>query len=311
MILPLFGVIIGITGLVLSAERMVHGAAALAKIWRVPSWIVGLTIVAFGTSLPEFVVDVSSAIAGHDDIAIGTIVGSNVMNVLFIISVLACIFPPVLNLQRGWVEIGFMMVIASTAALLMWQSNDLSRIDGLVLLTLFVMYSVYLLSQKRIDAESTESHQLKAWKAGAWVVVSAIGLMVCGQLTTSQAVQLAEVAGVSQALISLTIVALGTSLPELVTSAVAAIRKEAALSLGNIIGSFTLNIVIVLGVTSIIQPLQYSRDFDQDLYFMLASIPLLTLAITLFRYKFGRWSALPLMLGCVTYFYLLFRLHLS
>lgn len=302
MWLFLVGLILGIATLVYCADRLVQAATQLASIWRVPAWIVGVTVVAFGTSLPEFVVNVSSAVIGHPDIAIGTVVGSDVINVLFIIGVLVLINPAVLRSGQHYAELLFMIVVAVVAAVLFWQGDGLSRTDGILLIILFLGYTIYFFRFRPNEMPAPAVGAVRFWQAVAWFIISLIGLAIAGHITTQSAVQLAEAAGLSQALISLTIIGLGTSLPELATSSMAVWRKQTALSLGNIVGSFILNIVIILGVTSIIQPLEYNHSFDGDVYFMIGGSIVLLCAVLLQQYTSLRRSLACLFLGSFGYY---------
>ncbi|MBI4407926.1 MAG: calcium/sodium antiporter [Candidatus Kerfeldbacteria bacterium] len=302
MLLAFTGLILGIALLVYCADRLIQAATQLATIWRIPAWIVGVTIVAFGTSLPEFVVNLSSAVAGHPDIAIGTVVGSDVINVLFIIGVLVLINPAVLRSGQNYPELLFMIVVAVVAALLFWQGDGLSRADGGGLIILFLGYITYLFRFRPSETTVPVAAAVRFWRAVTWFIVALIGLAVAGSITTQSAVQLAEIVGLSQAFISLTIIGLGTSLPELATSAMAAWRKQTALSLGNIVGSFVLNIIVILGVTSLIQPLEYNHSFDGDVYFMIGGSVVLLLAVWLQHRTPLRRSLAILFLGSFVYY---------
>lgn len=303
MFLALGGLTLGIVGLVWCADKLIQAAISLARYWRVPMWLVGVTVVAFGTSLPEFVVNITSAMANHPDLAIGTVVGSNVINVLLIIGVSTVIYPTVLRAGRNYGELIFMLIVALLSSALLWQGDLLSRTDGLILLIMFALYSLYLLKKHPTVDEAVSIEPIQFWRVGRNFILALIGLAVAGQLTTQSAVSLAQLAGWSQAFISLTIIGLGTSLPEFATSTVAAWRKQAALSLGNIVGSFTLNIIIILGVTSIIQPLQYNHVFDRDVYFMIGATTVLILTVILEQFTPLRRSLSIILLGMFGYYF--------
>lgn len=302
MILAIVGLVVGIVALVWCAGKLVDAAILLARYWKVRPWVVGVTVVAFGTSLPEFVVNISSAITNHPDLAIGTIVGSNVINVLFIIGCLVLVNPAVLRSGRNYAELIFMLIVALTSSALFWYGDSLSRLDGLILLVEFSVYALYLFKKHPSLDDTPQAEPIRFWKVSRNFLFALIGLGVAGHVTTQSAVQLAELAGMSQALISLTIISFGTSLPEFVTSLVAVRRKQVALSLGNIVGSFTLNIVIVLGATSLIQPLVYNHAFDGDAYFMIGSVALLTLMVILEQFTPLRRSLAFVLLGAFAYY---------
>ncbi len=303
MVLASIGLIGGIIALVWCADKFVAAAVQLGRYWHIPTWVVGVTVVAFGTSLPEFVVNIASAITNHPDLAIGTVVGSNVINVLFIIGTLVIICPAVLKSGRNYGELMFMLIVALVSSTMFWQGEMLSRVDGLVLLALFAMYSLYLFKKHPSVDETAGPEPIRFWRVSRNFLLALVGLAVAGHITTQAAVQLAELVGLSQAFISLTIIGFGTSLPEFATSAVAAWRKQAALSLGNIVGSFTLNIVIILGFTSLIQPLQYNAVFNRDVYFMIGSVAVLIMAVVLEQFTPLRRSLSVLFLGTFVYYF--------
>lgn len=302
MWLSLGGLVLGIAGLVWCADKLIQAAIILAKYWRVPMWLVGVTVVAFGTSLPEFVVNITSTIAHHPDLAIGTVVGSNVINVLLIIGVSTVIYPAVLRAGRNYGELIFMLIVALLSSTLLWYGDLLSRTDGLILLILFALYSLYLLKKHPTVDGTVSIEPIQFWRVSRNFILALIGLAVAGQMTTQSAVSLAQLAGWSQAFISLTIIGFGTSLPEFATSTVAAWRKQAALSLGNIVGSFTLNIIIILGVTSLIQPLPYNHVFDRDVYFMMAAPVVLIGTVLLEQFTPLRRSLSVVLLGTFVYY---------
>lgn len=303
MWLSLGGLVLGITGLVWCADKLIQAAISLARYWRVPMWLVGVTVVAFGTSLPELVVNITSTMAHHPDLAIGTVVGSNVINVLLIIGVSTMIYPAVLRAGRNYGELIFMLIVALLSSALLWQGDLLSRTDGLILLILFALYFLYLLKKHPPVDGAVSIEPIQFWRVSRNFILALIGLALAGQMTTQSAVSLAQLAGWSQAFIGLTIIGLGTSLPEFATSAVAAWRKQAALSLGNIVGSFTLNLIIILGVTSVIQPLQYNHVFDRDVYFMIGATTVLILTVVLEQFTPLRRSLSILLLGMFGYYF--------
>lgn len=302
MFLAIAGVVLGIIALVWCADKLVAAAVQLARYWRIRPWVVGVTVVAFGTSLPEFVVNIASAITNHPDLAIGTIVGSNVINVLFIIGCLIIIHPAVLRSGRNYVELIFMFIVALVSSSLFWYGDGLSRVDGLILLVIFSIYALYLFKKHPSLDDTPSSEPIRFWRVSRNFLFALVGLAVAGHITTQAAVQLAELAGLSQALISLTVISFGTSLPEFATSVVAAWRKQAALSLGNIVGSFTLNIVIVLGVASLVQPLVYNHIFDRDVYAMIGAVVLLGLVVVLEQWTPLRRSLSAVLLGAFVFY---------
>ncbi|HCC22038.1 sodium:proton exchanger [Candidatus Uhrbacteria bacterium RIFOXYC2_FULL_47_19] len=281
-------VAIGFVLLVKGADLLVDGASSLAGKLGISTLVVGLTVVALGTSMPELVVNVYAALTGVADIAIGNIVGSNIVNIALILGLSAALYP--LHVQRStvWKEIPFALIavvlvaiMASDVVLDGMVSNVISRSDGLVLLAFTAIFFYYILGMVRsgdspvIDDSSSSSLKL------IFYIVIGIGLLVAGgKLAVDGAVGVAAAAGLSERVIGLTIVAIGTSLPELVTSLVAAYKKQPDLSVGNIVGSNILNIFLILGLSSIIRPLPFQGESFVDVGVAVA------LTIMLFAFMF-------------------------
>jgi cation:H+ antiporter len=259
--------IIGLVFLVKGADFLVDGASALARRLRVSTLIIGLTVVAFGTSAPELIVNVYASIQGATEIAIGNILGSNIANTFLILGISAIIYPLVVTKDTVWKQIPLCLLAAVVLGIL---ANDalidhagrsvLSRTDGLVLLTFFLVFMYYIFEtarKQRNESEATEPERQSLTKALFIVFLGLIGLSLGAKWIVDGAVKIAETLGTSQALIGLTIVAIGTSLPELATSVMAAYRKNADLAVGNIVGSNIFNIFFILGVSSVIRPLPF------------------------------------------------------
>ena len=253
----------GLVMLVGGAELLVRGASRLAALMHVPSLIVGLTIVAFGTSFPELAVSVQSALAGKADIALGNVVGSNIFNVLFILGISAIISPLSISLQLVRFDVPI-MIGASVLTFIMALDGTISRIDGLILFSLIVVYTVWLIVKESAAVDDHDSNE-RTIPSGKGVMTSIIHqsavitfglimLVVGSRWLVTGAVTIARLLGVSELLIGLTIVAAGTSLPEAATSIVAAIRHERDIAVGNIVGSNIFNIFSVLGLASAIVP---------------------------------------------------------
>ena len=279
MVLDVFFIATGFTLLILGAEWLVHGGSALARSFGVSDLVVGLTIVAFGTSTPELVVSLLASVRGSTDVSLGNVVGSNICNILLILGIAALFCP--LDASRGtvWKEIPFMLL---ACLMLMVQTHD-RRLDGasediitrgesLVLLLVFGVFLVYLSQVMRSGAtEAASAPQMRPAKAGALIAAGLLLLMLGAHWVVEHAVSLASALGVSDALIGLTIVAIGTSLPELATSVVAAYRKNAEIAVGNVVGSNIFNVFLILGVSGTVTPLGVRAQFNLDLWVMLGA----------------------------------------
>lgn len=299
----------GFVVLVLGADWLVNGASALAKKYKVSDLAIGLTIVAFGTSAPELVVNVFAAAQGHHDIVLGNIIGSNNFNLLVILGIAGLITPLVVQSSTVWKEIPFSLL---AVAMLYIFANDLftdgpgviSRIDGIVLLVFFALFLWYVAKQLKSDPHESEVPHKKysALKMTLLIVGGLAGLVIGGRLVVTSAVEMARVFGMSEKLIGLTIVAAGTSLPELATSVVAALKKNNDIAVGNIIGSNIFNIFLILGLSSVIQPVSFSTVFNADI--LLLTFGTLLLFIAMFTgksHRLDRWEAAILLMMYIGY----------
>lgn len=288
----------GLVLILLGANGLTDGAASVAKRFHIPSIVIGLTIVAFGTSTPELTVSVSSALKGSADIAIGNVVGSNIFNALMIVGCTALVAP--IAITRNTLKKEIPLCILSSLVLFFCANdvlfdgaaagNLLSRTDGLLLLCFFVIFLGYTFAiagnasggeQLTPDTETGEEEQeikvMPWWKSVLWIVGGLAGLIYGGRLFVSGATGIAQSLGVSESIIGLTIVAGGTSLPELATSVVAAWKKNPEIAIGNVIGSNLFNLFFVLGCSASITPLRMSGITNFDLYVLIGSSILLWL----------------------------------
>ena len=264
MISALCFILVGFVLLIGGAEYLVKGAVAIANKLKIPAIIVGLTIVAFGTSTPEFVVSIKAAFNGAAGIAIGNIVGSNIANILFILGVTSVIYPVVCNRKEFLRDYKFLLLVnvlfvcfAITGKFVCWQ--------GLVLLALLFAF-IYFNYRNSKDSDASEDAVSVLASKSWWVVVlitiaGLIAIMYGADLLVKGAIDIARILGVSEEIIGLTIVAVGTSLPELATTVVAALRKQNGVALGNIVGSNIWNIVFIMGLTSTIIDVEVPRQF--------------------------------------------------
>lgn len=309
MAIQILLLILGFGVLVKGAAWLVDGASELARKYKVSDLAIGLTVVAFGTSAPELVVNIFAAYQGHHDIVFGNIIGSNNFNLFIILGIAGLITPLAVQSSTVWKEIPFSFIAALllfilTAEFVFIGNSVLTRIDGLILLIMFGLFLFYVYKQLGNDpAKDDLPHKkftsLKIW---SYIVLGLAGLVLGGKLVVSSAIEMAEALGVSQKIIGLTIVAAGTSLPELATSVVAAVKKNNDIAVGNIIGSNIFNILLILGVSSLINPIQYSNAFNADLFMLLlGTVFLFTAMFTGEKGKLDRWEAAVLLGVYFTY----------
>ncbi|WP_339701960.1 calcium/sodium antiporter [Algoriphagus aquimarinus] len=309
MTLPIILLIVGLLLLVKGADWLVDGASVLAKKYKVSDLAIGLTIVAFGTSAPELVVNSVASMGGYPDIVFGNVIGSNNFNLFIILGIAGLIAPLTVQSSSVWKEIPFSFL---AALILLFLANNyfisgtsgLSAVDGIILLTLFGAFLYYVFTQLKSEPESNDSvkkdySNLKIW---TFILTGLAGLVLGGKLVVDNAVAMAQSFGVSEKIIGLTIVAAGTSLPELATSVVASMKKNNDIAIGNIIGSNIFNIFLILGVSSLISPLDYALAFNTDLYILGAGTIFLFVAMfTGKRKKLDRWEAVILLISYLAY----------
>lgn len=312
IISPYFLIIGGLFVLIKGADFLVIGASSIARRFRISELVIGLTIVALGTSTPEFFVNIIASFSGNTDIAVGNILGSNIANFMLILGISALISP--LGVQSGtvWKEIPFSLlaVIVLTVMAndkLIDHANDsvLTRSDGIVLLCFFSIFIYYSASiAKRIEGmeEVVPPKTYSITRSVFLVVGGLIGLSLGGEWIVNSAVQIALDLGMSQALVGLTIVAIGTSLPELATSAVAAYHKNVEIAVGNVVGSNIFNIFYVLGVSSVIKPLSFNTVYNMDICtLVVASLMLFMFMFTGTKHSVDRWQGALFFAGYVLY----------
>lgn len=305
----------GLGLLVMGAEWLVRGASAIARRMGVSSLVVGLTVVAFGTSMPELTVSVYSALTGSPDIALGNVIGSNTANILLILGISALIVPLAVKSSTVRWEIPLALVAAALATVFGLDAlidhapaGVISRSDGVALLAFFVVFMFYIAALVKADPPppETETETLSPLWATTLVVVGIGALVLGGKLLVDSATALARAAGISEAIIGLTIVAVGTSLPELATSVVAALRSEIDIAVGNVVGSNIFNIFWILGVTALITPLSVSPDFARDALVMtLATLGLFAALFVGTRHQLDRWQGALFLIAYAAYIALL------
>lgn len=300
---------IGFIMLIKGADWLVLGSSSIAKRYNISDLAIGLTIVAFGTSAPELVVNIVASAENHPDVVFGNIIGSNSFNIYIILGIAGLITPLAVKSSTVWREIPMSAIAVILLFVLcnnffIQNQGDLSRIDGIVLLLFFALFLVYVYKQLKKNAfeNQKEKFSLSLLKIVGLIVGGLIGLIVGGKLVVESTIHLAKSIGVSQKVISLTVVAIGTSLPELATSVVAAIRKNVDIAVGNIIGSNIFNIFLILGLSATIRPLEYKSTFNLDFYILALGTLILFLAMLTGRKKIlDRWEAIILLIAYVGY----------
>lgn len=312
MTIQILLLILGFAMLIKGADWLVDGGAALARKYRVPELAIGLTIIAFGTSMPEMVVNVFSAYNGHADIVYGNILGSNIFNLLAILGIAGLISPLIVQASTVWKEIPLSLVAVVMLYILsnsiFTQNELLTRWDGIILLVMFAGFLYYVFRQlKKENIASVEKHKERTtFKIILFLVLGLILLVLGGRLVVSNSVKIAEFFGISQTIIGLTIVAAGTSLPELATSVVAALKKNNDIAVGNIIGSNIFNIFFVLGLSALIRPIEFNFKFNFEMYLLSFGTILVFIAMFLGKKRqLDRWEAGILFLMYVGYTILL------
>lgn len=308
MLLDGFLIIVGFVLLIKGADWMVNGSTLLAKKNRIPDLAIGLTIVAFGTSAPELVVNTVASFENHSDIVLGNIIGSNNFNLFMILGIVGLIFPIAVQSSTVWKEIPISFLAALVFLVLangyLFSDMGLSRIDGMVFLTMFLLFLFYIYKQMKSEPSTEEVVIIKASNYKIWglIVLGLIGLVIGGKLIVDNAVSIASDLGVSEKIIGLTIIAAGTSLPELMTSVVAALKKNSDIAIGNIIGSNIFNIFLILSVSSLVRPITFSTVFNTDIYLLLGGTLFLFVAMFTGKKKtLDRWEAGVLLLVFIGY----------
>ncbi len=303
MILNLLLLAVGLAILIFGAEWLVAGASGIAKKLNVSDLAIGLTVVSFGTSAPELVVNTFAAWEGKSDIVFGNIIGSNNFNLLAILGVAGLISPLIVQRSTVWKEIPISLLAAALLfllandALLFGQTPSISRLDGIILLVFFAGFLYYV--YKHIPAsevQETKTTLRPGYQLWGMVLAGLGGLVLGGRMVVSNAVELAQMMGVSEKIIGLTIVAAGTSLPELATSVVAAIRKNNDIAVGNVVGSNIFNIFLILGLSAVVKPVGFNLAFNTDIYLLLGSTIFLFAAMFLSgKKRLDRWEAFVLL----------------
>jgi cation:H+ antiporter len=304
--------VIGFVFLIKGADMLVDGASSLAKKFNISNLVIGLTVVAFGTSAPELFVNLFASFNGTTDIAIGNIVGSNIVNILLILGISAVIYPLKVSKGTVWKEIPLsllaallLLIMANDAIIDGVMFNALTRIDGIILISFFIVFLYYTfgIAKNQENGDDQPSPKLySAWTTAGLIILGLIGLVVGGHWIVNGATTIAASLGLSDALIGLTIVAIGTSLPELATSAVAAYKKNSDIAVGNVVGSNIFNIFWILGLSSVISPLPFAPILTFDLWIaVMAAVLLFGIMFIGKRHVMEKWQGIIFILMYIAY----------
>lgn len=311
MFLAVIAILIGVVLLYFGAEWLVSGGVKIATRLAVPSLIIGLTLVAFGTSAPELAVSIDAALNGQGDISIGNVVGSNICNIGLILGLAALINPLSVKLQLFKFDAPVMVAAALGLALFGWLSGGVPRWGGALFLLIFVLYTIVLIflakkdSADEVVADEEKNRAIPAWRNSCWfsvvLVIAGLGLLIAGaKVLVTGAVEIGRICGLSEAVIGLTIVAIGTSLPELATSAVAAARGERDIAVGNVIGSNIFNVFAIMGIVPLISPVKVSGIGVVD-WIVLLIFSIVLLPVMRSGFEINRKEGAVLVIGFIGY----------
>lgn len=317
MILSIFLIIIGFALLVKGADFLVDGSSSIAKKFHIPEIIIGLTIVSIGTSMPELFVSLTSALEGHSDMSMGNVIGSNIANLLLILGLSTVIRPIKFQKETRLIEMPMCLILTIIFMILCNTGEGISKIEAIILLILFIIFIVYTIIMgkkgEQFDKEDTiielrtEDNKISVLKSIIFIILGIIGLKVGGDLTVDNALIVARYFNISEKIISLTILAVGTSLPELVTSVTAAIKGNSDIAIGNIIGSNIFNMLLIIGVSAFINPILYNTSYNLEMVILILGILLLSLfPIIPPKNQMNRLNGLIYLIMYVVYMMMLF-----
>jgi cation:H+ antiporter len=301
----------GFIALLIGGESLVRGAVGLALRLRISTLVIGMTVVSFGTSAPELLVSLGSVLEGYDDVGVGAVVGSNISNLGLVLGITVLIFP--LTVAKNTIRIDWpLMITASFLFYFLAMDEQISYIEGVLFVLILITFSVWIVMKSRKegkeiysseDLEEYSSKKSPIYKELIALSIGVLGLYFGAEWLIDGVIAIAKSNGISEKFISVTVVAFGTSVPELVTSVVAAYRKETDISVGNLIGSNVFNILAILGITAMFKPISISPEINSmDIYFMLG-ISLLIFPLMYFGKKINRLKGSVLLLFYAVYIY--------
>ena len=288
MFISIVLIIVGFILLIKGADFLVDGSSNIAKKFHIPEIIIGLTIISIGTSMPELFVSTTSALEGHTDMAIGNVLGSNICNLFLILGLSAMIQSIELKRETRLIEIPITLVITIIFMVICNIENNITKAEGIVLILIFILFIIYTIIMafkgEQFDKEDSieekevkEKQKTSTIKDLTYIVLGIIALKIGGDLAVDNAVKVAQIFNLSEKIISVTILAVGTSLPELVTSVSAAIKGKSDIAIGNILGSCIFNILLIIGVSAVIKPIIYNVSYNKDLIILIIGTLILAL----------------------------------
>lgn len=302
-------ILIGLALLVVGGEFLVRSSVALSFKLKLSKMVIGLTVVSFATSLPELLVSLQAALGGFSDIALGNVIGSNIANIGLVLGITAIISPLVVDRDFYKFNWPVMMLFSIVLYFFLDSGGNISRLEGLAFLAAILIYLFFLIKRARkthVEVEGVDETlgKISNFKIVVWLLIGGVALWGGSELLVSGAVDLAGLLGVSERVISITIIAMGTSVPELAASVIAALKQEKALSLGNLIGSNIFNIASVLGITSFIQPIYLNSDaiLTNDIFWMIGfAFILIPLAFIPKKFLFSRYKGAILLISYLVF----------
>ncbi|MBT3168931.1 MAG: calcium/sodium antiporter [Candidatus Cloacimonetes bacterium] len=309
MILDVLYLVVGFLMLIKGADFLVDGSSSLAKKLRISEFAIGITIVAFGTSAPELVVNIFASISGHHEITFGNILGSNIFNILMALGVSGIIAPLIVKKLSVKKEIVMLMFATVVAFLFVFWDNELSTFDGILMLIFITLFFVYIFGILRTNPLNGEEVKIFSMKTTVFMVlIGMLGLFWGGKLVVNNSISIAQHFNVSEKLIALTIVAFATSLPELITSVMATKKQRFGIAIGNVVGSNIFNLLLVLGVSATISPIKYNPDLNIDFIFLIVITLILGISLLFKKHKISKVEATIFICGYFVYlFYIIYR----
>ena len=274
-------IIVGFTLLIKGADILVEGSSEIAKKMHISEIIIGLTIVSIGTSMPELVVSTTSALKGYSDMSVGNIIGSNICNLLFILGLSSIIRPVKFQKQTKLIENPMSILLTIIFFIICNVNQDINRIEGIILIILFILFLLYAIiigkknQKNEVIIEIEETKKISMLKNIVLIILGILTLKIGGDLVVYNAEKIAQILKVSDKIISLTIVAIGTSLPELVTSVTAAIKGDSDIAIGNVVGSNIFNMLLIIGLSAIIKPINYNITYNLQMIILLIGMVLM------------------------------------
>jgi len=306
--MPYLFLALGLIILLAGGKLLVDGASALAAKLGLSAGLIGLTVVSFGTSAPELLVSVSAALKGNSDISLGNVIGSNITNISLVLGISAIVFP--IAIHKSVLKLDYLFMLLSSLLFYLLSFNGLiSRIEGILFVILLVVLNWYFFRKLKgatADLDEQETTSLKkspVWKAIVLVLGGVLGLYFGADLFVDNAVEISKIFGISERVIGITVIAIGTSLPELATSIIAAINKKTDIAIGNILGSNIMNILAIIGITALVQPISVSEVFLKQDFIWMITLTLLLFPILSTKLRISRWEGMLLVMVYAIYIF--------